>query len=117
MKRKKRKEKVYAPPKATNIVKGFLKGLPCMYGDILCRMVAVHPQQGKYKMIDGILTHTNPLILTPHGTALNPSYEYVSEITEAKQIELLAIEKEIKDENGKLYDGYLKESEYLSMKF
>ena len=107
----------YNPGKATNQVKGFIKGLPCMYGKIVCRMVGVHPQMGKYETVNGLLTHSYPIIMTPHGTAMNPGVEYVSEITQDGMDMLLELETEMREEGEKLYDGYLKEDSLFTITF
>lgn len=111
------KDKGHTIIKPLNPVKVFLKGMPCAYGDVVCRMIGVHPFEGHYENIEGNLVHTNIIISTPHGTGLNPTREYITEVNKAQQEYLLTLESDIKSEGGELYGGFLKESEFLNVEF
>ena len=104
--------------KALNPIELYIKGMPCMYGDAVGRLVAVHPI-GEYVLKNGTMSHTHPIFMTPHGTALNPTIAYISKITNYGMQKLLIFEAELNARSFipkgelKTYDGYLTEKEYL----
>lgn len=111
------KEKTYKAPIPKEPVKAFIKGLPCMYGHSVCRMIGNHPSQGKTTMIDGLLSHTNILIMTPHGTGMNPGTRFISEITKSGMIDLLDYDADLRNSKQKMYDGMLNEKDLFTITF
>ncbi len=98
---------------AKNPLKKHYKGLPCMFGESVCRVVGEH-ENGSWGEINGERVHSVPLIASPHGTILKAGRFFLDEITEEGMVKLLAFEQDALANNVELYGGKLTEEEWKS---
>lgn len=96
---------------ASNPIKEFRLGLPCMLGEVVGRIVGCG-DDGSWGYINGVETFSRPLFCTPHGTVIKVGVLYLSEITDEGVIKLKSYEDESMRENGEVYSGKLKDVTY-----
>lgn len=96
---------------AKNPLKKHYKGLPCMLGEVVGRIVGEH-ESGNWGEINGEKCHSVPLLGTPHGSVIKSGKFYLDEITEEGLAKLKAYENEVIANNDELYGGKLTEEEW-----
>lgn len=82
------------------------KGLPCMLGDIVGRIVG-ESNIGSWGDINGERLFSVPLMATPHGTIITVGRFYLNEITEDGMERLLAYENELMSSGSEMYAGLI----------
>lgn len=95
---------------ADNPIKKHYLGLPCMFGDSVGRIVG-EAEEGSWANVNGENCFSIPLFSTPHGTIIKTGKFFLGEITEAGMTKLKEYEQQVRDSNGLLYGGRLKEIE------
>jgi len=90
---------------AKNPLKKYEKGLPCMLGEIVGRIVG--EGEGSWGYINDVHMFSIPLFATPHGTVIETGVLYLSEITEEGMKKLEDYEKDVKTQGKELYAGKL----------
>lgn len=93
-----------------NPIKKYEKGLPCMLGDVVGRIVG-ESEKGSWGSINDMEMHSIPLFATPHGTIIETGVFYLSEMTDEGMEQLLEYEMDAlkKNGHGSLYGGKLDE--------
>lgn len=89
-----------------NMIKEYKKGLPCMMGEVVGRIVG-ESEEGSWGEINGIEFFSMPLFSTPHGTIIKTGVMYLSEITDEGIDKLLKHEEDVKVSGDELYGGRL----------
>lgn len=87
-------------------LKEYELGLPCMLGEVVCRIVG-ESDDGSWGEINGVKAYSIPLVATPHGSIIKTGFLRLSEITEEGMQKLLAYEEQVKSEGKQLYAGCL----------
>ena len=91
-----------------NPIKKYEKGLPCMLGDVVGRIVG-ESEKGSWGNINDEGMFSIPLFSTPHGTIIEVGVLYLSEITDEGMEKLLEYEEDVKSKDDELYAGKLEE--------
>ena len=91
---------------AKNPLKKHYKGLPCMMGEVVGRIVGEH-ESGSWGEINGEKVFSVPEFSTPHGTLIRTGRFYIDEISEEGMKRLLAYEEELKLQGKVMYAGRL----------
>ncbi len=91
---------------AKNPIQKHYKGMPCMYGEAVARVVG-ESEKGSWANIDGELVFSIPLISTPHGTVIEAGRLHIDDITEEGLIKLEAYEAELKESGKEIYAGLI----------
>ena len=87
-----------------NLLKKYEHGYPCMLQDVVGRIVG-ESENGSWGMVNGIHMFTIPIFATPHGTTIQTSVLYLSEITDDGMKTLLQYEADAKEKKMLLYAG------------
>jgi hypothetical protein len=89
------------------MLKDYYKGLPCMLGETVGRIVG-ESDKGSWGKINGVEMFSMPLFSTPHGTIIKTGIMHLSNITDEGLKKLSEYEKKaIENENIEFYGGYL----------
>jgi len=100
---------------AKNPIKKYEKGLPCMLGEVVGRIIG-ESEEGSWGEINGEKMFSIPYFSSPHGTVVETGVFYLSEITDDGMKILEGYEKELIDGDKELYSGRLEESDYNQLK-
>lgn len=91
---------------ATNPISKHYKGLPCMLGEMVCRIVG-EDEISTWGYINGERVPSIPIVCTPHGSIIMSGRFYLSEITEEGLQKLKDYETELEKEGKEMYGGKL----------
>lgn len=78
---------------AKNPIKKHYKGMPCMMGESVMRIVG-ESEKGSWGYINGEHVPSIVLVSTPHGTVIESGRFFLDEITEDGMNQLLEYEKD-----------------------
>lgn len=97
---------------AKNPLKKHFKGLPCVFGEAVGRIVG-ESEKGSWGIINGIEVFSVPLFSTPHGSITYAGRFYLEEIDEDNMKKLLEFEEDARanEELESIYAGRLTEEE------
>lgn len=88
------------------VLKEYYKGLPCMMGEVVGRIVG-EAENGSWNYINNLRVYSIPLFSTPHGTVFKVGFLKLSEISEEGKQRLVKYEENIKANNDESYAGLL----------
>lgn len=92
---------------AKNPINEHYKGLPCMIGEVVGRIIG-EADEGSWAINEnGDKIYSIPLLCTPHGSIIKTGRFYLDKITEEGMKKLEAYENELKANNKEMYVGRL----------
>jgi len=89
-----------------NPLKEYKNGLPCMFGDVVGRIVG-EGDGGSWGLINDVEIYSIPLFGTPHGSIIKTGVLYLSEMSDDGMVKLLEFENDVKTKGDELYFGKL----------
>jgi hypothetical protein len=93
-----------------NPIKKYERGLPCMFGQVVGRIVG-ESDKGSWGYINDVRMFSIPFFATPHGSVIETGVLYLSEITEEGMVKLKEFEADAKAKGNELYDGRINDIE------
>lgn len=91
-----------------NPIKEYYKGLPCMLGEGVGRIVA-ESDEGGWGEIGGVKMYSIPMFCSPHGTIIKTGVLKLSKITEEGMKLLIGYENDVWAKGDVPYNGLLPE--------
>jgi hypothetical protein len=96
-----------AEKESTPLLSEHYKGLPCMMGDVVGRIVGEH-ESGSWGDVNGIRVFSVPLFSTPHGNVVKTGRFHLHEISEKGYLQLKEYERmALSLPEDQFYHGYL----------